>query len=324
MADVDRMFRSELAVLAEQHSQIDHWDLDPALDAPSKAVPFDDDAANWDTSLDIHPALGLFPTLDRRLGGPAGDPFPQPTVHLTDVSLGTHAPLAMPVPVPPIQIPLSATSSSSGPPSSLSPTDSLVPTDPWTSSSEMEMDSDDPDFVYPSDSEYLPSPISIDPASLSAPCSAFTSDPNAEVLTNAPATRPSRRGFRSISKVPVPIPNLTKKSRGRKVPTSNGEPIYAASRDKSKKGVRTYTCHADGCGKCFVRGEHLKRHIRSIHTEEKRAFGPLLTFFFASSLLAGSPCLLQSMGVHVHGLRPHIQQAGQPKPTPAHPQAAGR
>ncbi|KII87091.1 hypothetical protein PLICRDRAFT_113085, partial [Plicaturopsis crispa FD-325 SS-3] len=32
---------------------------------------------------------------------------------------------------------------------------------------------------------------------------------------------------------------------------------------------RTYTCVVPGCGKCFVRGEHLKRHVRSIHTWEK-------------------------------------------------------
>jgi len=31
-------------------------------------------------------------------------------------------------------------------------------------------------------------------------------------------------------------------------------------------------CTVDGCGKCFHRGEHLKRHIRSIHTHEKRTF----------------------------------------------------
>ncbi|KAH7923960.1 hypothetical protein BV22DRAFT_1091793, partial [Leucogyrophana mollusca] len=75
---------------------------------------------------------------------------------------------------------------------------------------------------------------------------------------------------RASTKLPVPIPNLTKKSRGRKVPTSsNGAPIFARSRDKTKKGIRTYTCEVDGCGKCFVRGEHLKRHIRSIHTDEK-------------------------------------------------------
>ena len=33
---------------------------------------------------------------------------------------------------------------------------------------------------------------------------------------------------------------------------------------------RSYVCVVPGCGKCFVRGEHLKRHVRSIHTHEKR------------------------------------------------------
>ena len=32
-----------------------------------------------------------------------------------------------------------------------------------------------------------------------------------------------------------------------------------------------YMCKVPGCGKCFARGEHLKRHVRSIHTNEKRA-----------------------------------------------------
>ncbi|ORZ03028.1 hypothetical protein BCR43DRAFT_466343 [Syncephalastrum racemosum] len=35
------------------------------------------------------------------------------------------------------------------------------------------------------------------------------------------------------------------------------------------QGVRMFTCQADGCGKVFKRSEHLKRHIRSIHTLEK-------------------------------------------------------
>ncbi|KAI9314834.1 hypothetical protein BX666DRAFT_1861828 [Dichotomocladium elegans] len=35
------------------------------------------------------------------------------------------------------------------------------------------------------------------------------------------------------------------------------------------QGVRMFTCQAEGCGKVFKRSEHLKRHIRSIHTMEK-------------------------------------------------------
>ena len=37
---------------------------------------------------------------------------------------------------------------------------------------------------------------------------------------------------------------------------------------------RTFVCVVPGCGKCFVRSEHLKRHVRSIHTHEKREFVP--------------------------------------------------
>ncbi|CAE6454394.1 unnamed protein product [Rhizoctonia solani] len=65
--------------------------------------------------------------------------------------------------------------------------------------------------------------------------------------------------------VPVPIPNLTKKSRGRRVPTK----IVTVPSTGVGKSARTFTCTVDGCGKCFNRGEHLKRHIRSIHTDEK-------------------------------------------------------
>ncbi|CAE7219547.1 unnamed protein product [Rhizoctonia solani] len=64
---------------------------------------------------------------------------------------------------------------------------------------------------------------------------------------------------------PVPIPNLTKKSRGRRVPTK----LVATPSTGIGKSARTFTCTVDGCGKCFNRGEHLKRHIRSIHTDEK-------------------------------------------------------
>ncbi|KAF8906819.1 hypothetical protein CPB84DRAFT_1844284 [Gymnopilus junonius] len=69
---------------------------------------------------------------------------------------------------------------------------------------------------------------------------------------------------RSRATLPTPIPNLTKKSRGRRVPTQD-----TALNDPDRKDHRLYVCTVDGCGKCFHRGEHLKRHIRSIHTHEK-------------------------------------------------------
>ena len=80
------------------------------------------------------------------------------------------------------------------------------------------------------------------------------------------------------SPIPIPVPNLTKKSRGRRVPTmSSLEDLRSAASGAGKKrqGIggktaRMYLCEVKGCGKCFARGEHLKRHVRSIHTYEKR------------------------------------------------------
>ena len=77
---------------------------------------------------------------------------------------------------------------------------------------------------------------------------------------------------------PVPVPNLTKKSRGRRVPTA---PVFMVQ-GGVQKNMRMYKCVVDGCNKCFARGEHLKRHVRSIHTNEKREFAP----FFSSGLWA--------------------------------------
>ena len=73
---------------------------------------------------------------------------------------------------------------------------------------------------------------------------------------------------------PVPVPNLTKKSRGRRVPTA---PVMIVQ-GGVQKNMRMYRCTVDGCNKCFARGEHLKRHVRSIHTNEKREY---LFFFFS-------------------------------------------
>lgn len=95
---------------------------------------------------------------------------------------------------------------------------------------------------------------------------------------------------------PVPIPNLIKKSRGRRVPTeAETDELTGGSSSKT----RMFRCDVLGCGKCFLRGEHLKRHIRSIHTHEKRSFVRiLLTSSPAPNLITAYKCVVPSCGKH--------------------------
>ncbi|KAI9486869.1 MAG: hypothetical protein EXX96DRAFT_475757 [Benjaminiella poitrasii] len=58
-------------------------------------------------------------------------------------------------------------------------------------------------------------------------------------------------------------PSVT--AKGKKQPRSRGRRVSSVP----GCGNRMFTCTADGCGKVFKRSEHLKRHIRSIHTLEK-------------------------------------------------------
>lgn len=95
---------------------------------------------------------------------------------------------------------------------------------------------------------------------------------------------------------PVPVPNLIKKSRGRRVPTET-ETDELSGGPSSK--TRMFRCDVLGCGKCFLRGEHLKRHIRSIHTHEKRSF--LSIFLVSESALnvtVAYKCVVPSCGKH--------------------------
>lgn len=75
----------------------------------------------------------------------------------------------------------------------------------------------------------------------------------------------------NATSAPISIPVVTKRSRGRQVPT-------VASISHSVRGVgsktveRQWICEVNGCGKCFVRSEHLHRHHRSIHTLDRRTF----------------------------------------------------
>lgn len=111
---------------------------------------------------------------------------------------------------------------------------------------------------------------------------------NFTTLSSASSSASRRRPRPSNSlPVPIPVPNLTKKSRGRRVPTASSlEDLKSASsgagrkRQTAGKGARMYLCEVQGCGKCFARGEHLKRHVRSIHTYEKRKSS--VSFMYAS------------------------------------------
>ncbi|KAJ7146522.1 hypothetical protein C8R44DRAFT_16195 [Mycena epipterygia] len=114
---------------------------------------------------------------------------------------------------------------------------------------------------------------------------------------------------RSRTNLPVPVPNLIKKSRGRRVP------IVASANGEEEANKRLHVCKVEGCGKCFHRGEHLKRHIRSIHTHEK----PFpCTFPSCHKFFNRHDNLLQHVKVHRNG-DDDIDAEGSPAPDDSRP-----
>ncbi|KAG5222608.1 zf-C2H2 Zinc finger [Salix suchowensis] len=148
----------------------------------------------------------------------------------------------------------------------------------------------------------------------------------------------TRRKRISNIPLPIPVPNLTKKSRGRKVPSfpadlassygydasAESSPSGYASREGiSKRGTRgrrvptvvggpsleerPFVCEVSECNKRFVRGEHLKRHVRSIHTLDKR-----------KCIVIRPPCKPDakksnySLHMSAKGVRKDVQQKRQP------------
>lgn len=54
-------------------------------------------------------------------------------------------------------------------------------------------------------------------------------------------------------------------------PTTSGGPgALAAGSLEAELRSRPFVCTVEGCGKAYIRAEHLKRHVRSIHTNDKR------------------------------------------------------
>ncbi|PPR07669.1 hypothetical protein CVT26_001599 [Gymnopilus dilepis] len=85
-------------------------------------------------------------------------------------------------------------------------------------------------------------------------------------------------GTGSASDARAPSLSLSTTGRGSRRRTTASNRSSSVPDDGS--GPRSFVCVVPGCGKCFVRGEHLKRHVRSIHTNDKRqSFFVQLTIF---------------------------------------------
>ncbi|KAF9787123.1 hypothetical protein BJ322DRAFT_701141 [Thelephora terrestris] len=123
-----------------------------------------------------------------------------------------------------------------------------------------------PEEPVPTAVERTTPPPALESTSLSTPAPAaaspeLTRETRSPLTITVPSLPKRRRGQAG----PIPVPNLTKKSRGRSVPTVPS-PVVPYHAYKTR---RSFVCLVTDCRKCFARGEHLKRHIRSIHTNEK-------------------------------------------------------
>jgi hypothetical protein len=134
-------------------------------------------------------------------------------------------------------------------------------------------DSIDDDNEDDNDGSYSTSSSSYSPSSSPGPSSPVKSDTTGKTR-HAQAKARARYTLNGPLPLPIPVPNLIKKSRGRKVPSimAGSEDAHDGNGDLdgANSRARSYMCPVPGCGKCFIRGEHLKRHVRSIHTYDKR------------------------------------------------------
>ncbi|KAI5885003.1 uncharacterized protein SCHCODRAFT_02594118 [Schizophyllum commune H4-8] len=147
---------------------------------------------------------------------------------------------------------------------------------------------DDEEYDSPDEDDSDYSPNGDSPSRKRARASRDDRPSAAHALRALEKDAPSPKRRRAGPSIPEPKKSATKSSRGRKVPSvstrngglaaSNlGESLGAARGGTLRgrgggsvgSGKRQFRCVAEGCGKLFVRKEHLKRHVKSLHTEDK-------------------------------------------------------
>lgn len=88
-----------------------------------------------------------------------------------------------------------------------------------------------------------------------------TTKPKSKAIATVVKKRAITVTSAAVCRIPNPIPNyrINKKSRGRTVTTDPNE----------IDSNIVHVCPVPSCGACFKRREHVKRHIRGLHTEDK-------------------------------------------------------
>jgi hypothetical protein len=136
-------------------------------------------------------------------------------------------------------------------------------------------------------------------SSLSSPRSSFSSNSSMSLSSSCPSIGPSYPLARTMSEPSIPffqmnsstsaVPSATGSTSTTTTTTTttttaattaaDGTPLVKPTPKRSRgrrvscnpdiTGCKVFTCRYDDCGKVFKRSEHLKRHVRSIHTMEK-------------------------------------------------------
>jgi len=74
---------------------------------------------------------------------------------------------------------------------------------------------------------------------------------------------------RSRGRRPIISPELDLDQSVESTTASTSAQLKFSGVTKTGKPKKIFVCRVPGCDKCFKRSEHLKRHVRSIHTNEK-------------------------------------------------------